>query len=88
MIDMMAETPKSSIRRSLRDVGTPRTPTILNASFAKTVKQKLLAQGCEIVLEFLMFDDEEINGNAVVITSLGKYLSLCILQLIPCRNVG
>ena len=69
---MMAETPKSAIRRSLRDMGTPRTPTVLNASFAKTAKQKLLAQGCEILLELLILDDQEINGNSGLIVALGK----------------
>ena len=89
LADMMAETPKSSIRRSLRDVGTPRTPTVLNASFAKPAKQKLLAQGCEILLELLKMDNNEINGNSGLIISLGIvsflflqflcYLSCCLL---------
>ena len=70
--DMMAETPKSSIRRSLKDMGTPRTPTVLNASFAKPAKQKLLAQGCEILVELLQTDDKEISGNADLSVSLGK----------------
>lgn len=70
--DMMAETPKSTIRRSLKDMGTPRTPTVLNASFTKTAKQKLLSQGCEILLELLKIDDQEINGNPDLIVSLGK----------------
>ena len=69
---MMAETPKSSIRRSLKDVGTPRTPTVLNASFAKTAKHKLLAQGCEILLELLKMDEQEISGNSGLIVSLGN----------------
>lgn len=69
---MMAETPKSTIRRSLKDMGTPRTPTVLNASFAKTAKEKLLSQGCEILLELLKIDDQEINGNPDLIVSLGK----------------
>lgn len=71
---MMAETPKSSIRRSLKDVGTPRTPTVLNASFAKTAKQKLLAQGCEILLELLTMYEHEISGNSGLIISLGNSL--------------
>lgn len=87
---MMAETPKSSIRRSLKDVGTPRTPTVLNASFAKPAKQKLLAQGCEILMELLVIDDAEIGGNSGLIITLGialifaplssvvnKYFSCC-----------
>ena len=75
---MMAETPKSTIRRSLKDMGTPRTPTVLNASFAKTAKQKLLAQGCEILLELLMTDEQEVNGNSNIIVTLGKrFLLYC-----------
>lgn len=78
LADMMAETPKSTIRRSLKEMGTPRTPTVLNASFAKTAKQKLLAQGCEILLELLMTDDQEINGNSSLIVTLGKrFLCYC-----------
>ena len=78
LADMMAETPKSTIRRSLKDMGTPRTPTVLNASFAKTAKQKLLAQGCEILLEMLMTDEQEINGNSNIIVTLGKrFLLYC-----------
>ena len=71
---MMAETPKSSIRRCLKDVGTPRTPTVLNASFARTAKQKLLVQGCEILLELLKVDDDEVenSGNCGLVVSLGK----------------
>lgn len=72
MTDMMAETPKSSIRRSLRDVGTPKTPTVLNASFAKMTKQKLLTQGCQILLELLTMNDDELNGNLNLITSLER----------------
>ena len=72
LLDMIAETPKSNIRRSLKDMGTPRTPTVLNASFAKTAKQKLLSQGCEILLELLATDDQEISGNSSLIVSLGK----------------
>ncbi|XP_015750903.1 PREDICTED: telomere-associated protein RIF1-like [Acropora digitifera] len=72
MTDMMAETPKSSIRRSLRDVGTPKTPTVLNASFAKMTKQKLLMQGCQILLELLTMNDDELNGNLNLITSLER----------------
>lgn len=75
---MMAETPKSSIRRSLKDVGTPRTPTVLNASFARTAKQKLLVQGCEILLELLKVDDGEVemSGNSGLVVSLGKVQEL------------
>ena len=76
---MMAETPKSAIRRSLKDMGTPRTPTVLNASFAKTAKQKLLVQGCEILLELLMIEDHDINGNLSLIVTLGKRF-LCYCQ--------
>ena len=78
LADMMAETPKSSIRRSLKDVGTPRTPTVLNASFARTSKQKLLVQGCEILLELLKVDDGEVemSGNSGLVVSLGKVQEL------------
>lgn len=76
MTDMMAETPKSSIRRSLRDVGTPKTPTVLNASFAKMIKQKLLTQGCQILLELLTMNDDELNGNLNLITSLGTVANI------------
>ncbi|KAJ7390049.1 DNA-binding protein rif1 [Desmophyllum pertusum] len=80
MSDMMAETPKSNIRRSLKDMGTPRTPTVLNASFAKTAKQKLLAQGCEILLEILKIDDQEIDGNSGLIVSLAERLHTVIFK--------
>lgn len=70
--DMMAETPKSSIRRSLKDMGTPRTPTVLNASFARPAKQKLLAQGCEILVELLQTDEKEISENTDLSVSFGK----------------
>lgn len=53
-------------------MGTPRTPTVLNASFGKTAKQKLLTQGCEILLELLMIDDHEMNGNSSLIVTLGN----------------
>lgn len=78
LADMMAETPKSSIRRSLKDVGTPRTPTVLNASFARTAKQRLLVQGCEILLELLKTDDDEVemSGNSGLVVSLGKVQEL------------
>ena len=72
---MMAETPKSSIRRSLKDMGTPRTPTVLNASFAKPVKQKLLVQGCEILMELLKTEDTDF------IVSLGKKFLVLIMLL-------
>ncbi|KAL9968125.1 hypothetical protein ACROYT_G026458 [Oculina patagonica] len=78
--DMMAETPKSTIRRSLKDMGTPRTPTVLNASFAKTAKEKLLSQGCEILLELLKIDDQEINGNPDLIVSLAERLQTVIFK--------
>lgn len=76
MTDMMAETPKSSIRRSLRDVGTPKTPTVLSASFSKMTKQNLLTQGCQILLEVLTMNDDELNGNLTLITSLGTVANI------------
>lgn len=77
---MMAETPKSSIRRSLKDMGTPRTPTVLNASFAKPVKQKLLVQGCEILMELLNTEeDTEFSSNSDFIVSLGKKFLVLIM---------
>ena len=75
---MMAETPKSSIRRSLKDMGTPRTPTVLNASFAKPVKQKLLVQGCEILMELLKTEDK-FSSNSDFIVSLGKKFLVLIM---------
>lgn len=50
------ETPKATARRSLKDVGTPKTPTVIHASFAKASKDKLLVQGCEILEKFLAVD--------------------------------
>ena len=76
---MMAETPKSSIRRSLKDMGTPRTPTVLNASFAKPVKQKLLVQGCEILMELLKTEDTEFSSSSDFIVSLGKKFLVLIM---------
>ncbi|XP_022791524.1 telomere-associated protein RIF1-like isoform X3 [Stylophora pistillata] len=74
--DMMAETPKSSIRRSLKDMGTPRTPTVLNASFAKPAKQKLLGQGCEILMELLKTEDTCFSTNPDFIVSLAERLQM------------
>jgi hypothetical protein len=51
------QTPKASARRSLKDVGTPKTPTVIHASFAKATKDKLLIQGCEILGRLLSVDD-------------------------------
>ena len=76
---MMAETPKSSIRRSLKDIGTPRTPTVLNASFSKPAKQKLLVQGCEILMELLKTEDTEFSSNSDFIVSLGKKFLVLIM---------
>jgi len=65
------ETPKANARRSLRDVGTPKTPTVINANFAKTTKDKLLKQGCEILENILSLDSS--NGSTGWKATIGKY---------------
>ncbi|XP_048577728.1 telomere-associated protein RIF1-like isoform X2 [Nematostella vectensis] len=54
-------TPKSNARRSLKDVGTPKTPTVIHASFRQDAKKKLLLKGCYILAEFLHSD----NSNTI-----------------------
>ena len=77
LTEIMNETPKASVRRSLREMGTPRTPTVLNASFAKTAKQKLVGQGCEILAELLKPEHEGDVVNHQLFT--GKILFLVLL---------
>lgn len=62
MTEHMLKTPTSNVRRSLKDVGTPKTPSIISANLAQSTKKRILCQGCEILYQLLW------NGE----TSLSK----------------
>ena len=67
MTEHVMKTPTSSVRRSLRDVGTPKTPSVINATFAQSAKKKLLFQGCKILYQLLKNGDTSSSDHCTAL---------------------